>query len=71
VNENGIYYIAWEQGKSFLRLDDFERKEIRTLEVLEHLLPGIPCLSISPDGQRIYIAKSDAINADIVSYQFE
>ena len=71
VNENGIYYIAWEQGKSSLRLYDFEREEIRTLEVLEHLLPGIPCLSISPDGQRIYIAKSDAINADIISYQFE
>lgn len=71
LNEGGIYYLAWEEGKSFLRFYDFEHKELRTLEVLEHLLPGIPCLSISPDGKHIYVAKADEINADIISYQFE
>jgi len=67
--ENGIYYLAWQQGRCYLYFFDFSSRATTQLKPLENILPGIPALAIPPDGQAIYMSQSQEVNADILSLE--
>jgi len=67
----GIYYLAWQNGICRLLYYDFEDQETQTLKVLEHILPNLPALSISPDGKFLYLAQSNEVNADILALEIK
>ncbi|MEL6863965.1 MAG: winged helix-turn-helix domain-containing protein [Bacteroidota bacterium] len=67
INKQGIYYLAWEESYCHLRYYELETQEIHTLQKLKQAMPGLPALSLAPDGQSIYLAQPGVINADIMA----
>lgn len=66
---DGIFYLAWNNGICNLYYYEFQNQKTHHLKPLEHILPSIPALAIPPDGQSIFIAQSNEVNADILSLE--
>ncbi len=70
VNEKGVYYYFWENGGCYLRFFDFETSSIKNVVALYNIVPGVPGLAVSNDGE-ILVATSDKIRADLVKVKIE
>lgn len=65
--DEGIYYLSWQSGICKLLYYDFRDRQTYFIKTLEHILPNLPSLSVSPDGKMLYLAQSNEINADILA----
>ncbi|MEM6699791.1 MAG: hypothetical protein AAF599_15420, partial [Bacteroidota bacterium] len=71
LSSKGIYYLSWQNGVCKLLYYDFNNEQTYTIKTLEHMLPNLPVLSISPDEKSIYLAQSNGIDADILAIEID
>ena len=71
TTQNGIYFIAWKERKSYLQFYDFSEKTTTRISLLHNLLPGIASLSVDKNGDAVYVAQADELNADLMSLHVE
>lgn len=63
--QNGIYFLEWQNGICQLKYFEYTTQQTHAIQPLEDILPGIPALSMPPEGKAIFVAQADEINADI------
>lgn len=69
MTPDGIYYIYWREGQSYLGFYNLANRQEQQVRLLENMIVGIPALAIAPDFKTIYIAQGQGLNADILGLE--